>query len=79
MNHYSNFKTEDLSSLPTLPVSTHPSLPELALLHMAFLLYLRLTQKDPLKACGPDSIPAQVLRELAQDLTPMITHLFKQC
>ena len=33
---------------------------------------------DPHKACGPDNIPAQVLQGSAQDLTPMITHLFKQ-
>ena len=39
-----------------------------------------LSQIDPHKACGPDNIPgpAKVLHELAQELTPMITHLFKQ-
>ena len=37
-----------------------------------------ISQIDPHKACGPDNIPALVLQELAQKLTPMITHLFKQ-
>ena len=44
---------------------------------MVFLLCF-LKYIDPHKACGPDNIPARVLQELAQDLTPMITHLFKQ-
>ena len=70
------FITEDLSSLPTLPVATHPSLPEIGITeHRVFTL---LSQIDPHKACGPDNIPAQVLQELAQELTPIITHLFKQ-
>ena len=59
-----------------MPVSTHPSLPEISITeHGVFTL---LSQIDPHKACGPDNIPARVLQELAQDLTPMITHLFKQ-
>ena len=37
-----------------------------------------LSQIDPHKACEPDNIPAQVLQKLAQELTPIITHLFKQ-
>ena len=73
---HSVFTTEDLSSLPTMPVSTHPSLPEISITeHGVFTL---LSQIDPHKACGPDNIPARVLQVLAQDLTPMITHLFKQ-
>ena len=69
------FTTEDLSSLPTLPVSTHPPLPEVSITeHGVFTL---LSQIDLHKACRPDNIPARVLQELAQELTPMITHLFK--
>ena len=59
-----------------MPVSTHSSLPEISITeHGVFTL---LSQIDPHKACEPDNIPARVLQELAQDLTPMITHLFKQ-
>ena len=70
------FTSEDLSSLPTLPVPTHPPLPEISITeHGVFTL---LSQIDPHKAWGPDNIPAQVLQQLAQELTLMITHLFKQ-
>jgi len=37
-----------------------------------------LSQLDPHKAGGPDNIPARVLKELAYDLTPILTHLFQQ-
>ena len=70
------FTTEDLSSFPTLPVTTHPPLPEISITkHGVFTL---LSQIDPHKACRPDNIPPRILQELAQELTPMITHLFKQ-
>ncbi|XP_065918884.1 uncharacterized protein [Dysidea avara] len=70
------FTTEDLSSVPALPESTYPPLPEISITeHGVFTL---LSQIDPHEACGPDNIPAKILHELAQELTPMITHLFKQ-
>ena len=70
------FTTKDSSSLPTLPISTYPSLPKISITeHGVFTL---LSQIDPHKACGPDNIPARVLKELAQELSPMIAHLFKQ-
>ena len=59
------FTTDDQSSLPTLPVSTHSSLSEISTtkqcLHGIFTL---LSQINPHKACRPDNIPAQVLKSL---------------
>ena len=53
------FTTVDLSSLPMLQVSTHPSLPKTGITkHGVFTLP---SQIDPHKFCGPDIIPAQVL------------------
>ena len=70
------FTSHNSSPLPTLLTSTYPPLPEINITeHGIFSL---LSQTDPFKACGPDNIPAQVLKELALELTPMITHLFKQ-
>jgi len=66
----------DSSPLPTLPTSTYPSLPEINFTeHDVFSL---LSQIDPYKACGLDNISTRVLKEQALELTPMITHLFKQ-
>ena len=36
---------------------------------------LALTQLDPRKASGPDGIPTWLLKEQAEDLAPVITHL----
>ena len=70
------FTPHDFSPLPTMPTSTYPTLPEIDITeHGVFSL---LSQIDPYKACGPDSIPARVLKELALELSPMITHLLKQ-
>jgi len=52
----------NLSSLPEINITEHG-------------VFSLLSQIDPYKA---DKIPAQVLKELALELTPMITHLFKQ-
>jgi len=66
------FTTEDFSTPLMLPISTHPSLPKIIITeHGVFTLLSQV-------ACGPDNIPACVLCELAQDLIPMISHLFKQ-
>ena len=65
--HFNQYLQLKLSSLSTLPISTHPSLPEISITeHGIFTL---LSQINPQKACEPDE---------SQDLTPMITHLFKQ-
>ena len=63
-------------SLPILPTSTYPSLPEINITKRG--VFNLLSQIDPFKACEPDNILAWVLKELALELTPMITHLFKQ-
>ena len=41
-------------------------------------VYNILSQLDPHKAGGPDGIPACVLKELAFDLAPILTHLYQQ-
>ena len=70
------FTTEDSSLLVKLAPSSYPSLPEINITeHGVFTL---LSQIDPYKANGPDNIPARVLHELAHELSPMITHFFKQ-
>ena len=37
-----------------------------------------LSQLDPHKAGGPDGVPARVLKELAFDLAPILTHIYQQ-
>ena len=72
----SAFTVEDLTSLPTLSEAIHPSIEEITI--TAPGVFALLSQTDPHKAGSPDNIPVQVLRELATELTPMLTHLFRQ-
>ena len=67
------FTIEDLHSLPFLPDSTHPTMQDIRI-----TVYNILSQLDPHKAEGPDGIPARVLKELAFDLAPILTHLYQQ-
>jgi len=67
------FTVEDKTSLPE---STHPSIEEITITEPD--VFALLSQIDPHKAGRPDKIPARILKELAVQLTPMLTHLFKQ-
>ena len=71
-----SFTVEDLTSLPTLPVAIHSSKEEIAITEPG--VFALFSQTDPHKAGGPDNIPAQVLKELATELTPILMHLFRQ-
>jgi len=67
---------EDLSFLPLLPDSIYPTMQNIHITKAGF--HNILSQLDPHKAGGPDNIPARVLKELAHDLTRLLTHLYQQ-
>ena len=70
------FTIEDLHSLPFLPDSKHPTMQDICITKPG--VYNILSQLDPHKAEGPDGIPALVLKELAFNLAPILTHLYQQ-
>ena len=70
------FTIEDLSSLLLLPDSTYLTMQNIRINEAG--VYNILSQLDPHKAGGPDNILAHVLKELAHDLTPLLTHLYQQ-
>ena len=37
-----------------------------------------LTQINPHKACGPDALPARVLKETAEQLAPVLTTIYRK-
>ena len=37
-----------------------------------------LTQINPNKACGPDMIPARILKELAEEISPLLKAIFQK-
>ena len=70
------FTIEDLNSLPSLSDSIHPTMQDIHITEPG--VHNILSQLDPHKARGPDGIPAHVLKELAFDLAPILTHLYQQ-
>ena len=72
----SAFTHEDKSSIPTLD---GPSSPTIHDLHISVDGVRKLMQDlDQNKASGPDKIPCRVLKELAPELSPVVTALFRQ-
>ena len=67
------FTTEDLSSMPIMPDSLHPNMQDIDI--TASGVHALLSKINPQKVAGPDDIPAQVLKETAYVITPMLTHL----
>ena len=37
-----------------------------------------LTKINPSKACGPDMIPARILRDMVREISPILTTLFQR-
>ena len=70
------FTIENLNFLPSLLDLTHPTMQDIHITKPG--VHNILSQLDPHKAGGPDGIPARVLKELASDLTPILTHLYQQ-
>ena len=69
------FTDEDTQNMPNLGPSPHPEVP---LFQITSPGVLKLLQNiNPNKATGPDGIPGRVLKECAQELAPVLTHLFQ--
>ena len=69
------FTTENLP-LPNKGPSPYPSIPGLDF-HTDGVRKQLLSLK-PNKACGPDELPARILREVAEPIAPIIKHIFQQ-
>ena len=70
------FTREDLSNIPNLENSPHPDMEEITVEENGVRKLLR--NLNPRKASGPDKIPCRLLKELANELAPALTHLFNQ-
>ena len=76
-NHFKSvFSTDDDSSIPEKGPSQYSSLPAFEITEHG--VYNILTNCDPSKSSGPDSIHPQVLKTTAAEISPMLTHIFKQ-
>jgi len=65
------FTREDTSNIPTLNGQPYPSIENLQI-HQDGVTKL-LKDLDPNKASGPDNIPCRLLKQLIQELSPVVT------
>jgi len=76
-NHFKSvFSTDDNSSIPDKGPSPYSSMPTFEITEQG--VYNILTNCDPSKSPGPDSVHLQVLKTTAAEISPMLTHIFKQ-
>ena len=72
----STWTREDNTSIPTPDGTPFPSMPEIKVTCEGVR---KLLQKlNPGKSCGPDLLPARVLKELASDISPFLTAIFQK-
>ena len=63
-------------TIPTPDGTPFPSMPEIKVTCEGVR---KLLQKlNPGKACGPDLLPARVLKELASEISPLLTAIFQK-
>lgn len=67
---------EDLNNIPILAESPYQDIPDIKFLAHGFQKLLEFIRPD--KACGPDQIPARVLKESASHSAPILASLFQQ-
>ena len=74
--YQSVFTNEDTSDIPTPDGKPYSSMPEIT---VSIEGVQKLLQKlNPQKACGPDQIPARILRDLADVIAPPLTLIFQK-
>ena len=77
LNHqFSVFTTDDVHADTVLE---GPSIPPVANLKICEKRVAKLLREvDPSKADGPDELPCRILRELAEDIAPILTDIYTQ-
>ena len=72
---FSAFTNEQLP-LPKISTSSYPSITDLQILPDG--VAKQLSQLNPNKACGPDELPARVLKEISQSASGWLAFIFQQ-
>ena len=70
------FTTEDIYSIPDMPESPYPPITDINITTPG--VYKLLSEIDPHKAPGPDTLPGYFLKCTATEIAPILTHMFQQ-
>ena len=72
----STFIREDEVNIPQPEGQPYPPMPEIDISREGVLKLLK--KINPNKASGPDMIPARILKDLAEELAPILTEIFRR-
>ena len=75
LNSYSALTNEQLP-LPKISISSYPSIADLQISPEG--VAKQLSQLNPYKACGPDELPARVLKKISQSACGWLAFIFQQ-
>ena len=75
-SYFHSVFTQEQMSIPNIGMSSFSSIPDLQISPEG--VFKQLSQLNPKKACGPDEIPARVLKEVSQSLSPWLSFIFQQ-
>ncbi len=70
------FTDEDLTNIPDKGHSPYATMPDITV--TAKGVYELLKKLNPKKAVGPDNISTRILKENAEELAPVLQHIFQQ-
>ena len=70
------FTTENIYSIFDIPESPHPLIADINI--TAPGVCKLLSELDPYRASGPDTISRYFLKHTASKITPVLTHIFQQ-
>ena len=73
---HSVFTQEQLPTPNIIGTSSFPSIPDFKISTDG--VYKQLSQLNPKKACGPDEIPAKVLKEASRSISHWLSFIFQQ-
>ena len=72
----STFTREDKANIPQPEGQPYPPMPDIDISREGVLKLLK--KINPNKASGPDMIPARILKDLAEELAPILTEIFRR-
>ena len=75
-SYFHSVFTQEQLPTPNIGTSSFSSIPDLKI--SADGVYKQLSQLNPKKACGPDEIPAKVLKEVSQSISYWLSFIFQQ-
>ena len=72
----STFTREDETNISQPEGQPYPPMPDIEISREGVLKLLK--KINPNKASGPDMIPARILQDLAEELAPILTEIFRR-